>query len=196
MSPALIAALTVALGLDIFALSATAGRLAAPDGPCLWARVHAGLFYFLMPFAGWFCGREFRIADPHYVYCLALGLLFLLSASVLGDARRTSNPSPETPGPGRTALGLAGAVDALCLGVVGGTLWPAAPMARVPWVLALATLVAAPLGFSVGLRSRPRLERAAARISGGVLVLAGLTLLADYTLRYLLPLLLRPVPPP
>ena len=191
MTIAPIAAIGFALALDVFSVSAMLGhRAIRPEEPApYWTGLHLALFHLLMPFGGWLLGREIRvrIPSPHYVYCLSLGLLLLLAANVMGDARRSRKgtaDNPDSDGPGTLSLSLAGGVDGLCIGVIGATGYPFMELWQGAGFLAVVAAVVTPAGLAIGSRYGRRAGRVTAMVAGGVMVLIALALLAYYIVHF------------
>lgn len=175
-----ILSIAVALGMDAFSVAVAAGiSLPAVTGRHVFRLAwHFGLFQFIMPVAGWYCGRAASSALEHYDHWVAFGLLSLIGAKMIWESlsgrEDAARPDP-TRGMSLVALSVATSIDALAVGVSLALLKVTIviPSLIIGLVAGLMTLIGVRLGRRIGALLGKRIEC----VGGLVLIGIGIKIL-------------------
>ncbi len=178
-----ILALSVALGMDAFAVAAAVG-LALPrvTGRHVFRLAwHFGLFQFLMPIVGWLAGTTISSQIEAYDHWVAFGLLGFIGGKMLWDAFSKKEKrwmSDPTRGLMLVILSVATSIDALAVGLsiafLQVSVWTPAVIIGV--VAAILTVI----GIQFGSRLGARWRRWAEMIGGVILLLIGFRILVSH----------------
>lgn len=173
--------IAVGLAMDAFAVAIAAGLTIKR---VTWRHVfriafHFGLFQFMMPVIGWFCGRSIAGHTAAWDHWIAFGLLGAIGSKMLWDAAFGASENLRKD-PSRSwtlvMLSLATSIDALAVGVsmafLGVSIW--LPSIIIGLVAGLMSLVGICLGNRLGNRTR----RWAECFGGLVLIGIGIRILA------------------
>lgn len=174
--------LAVGLAMDALAVSIAAGmKIRVIDrGHVFRAGFHFGLFQGLMPVLGWLAGQTLAASLSAYARWIAFGLLMILGAKMLIEARSSSGQTEAAKDPTRgwslISLSIATSLDALAVGVslalLGVSIW-------VPsLVIGLVAGVLSGLGVVFGARLGARFEQIAEAAGGLILMAIGVKILA------------------
>lgn len=176
----------VALSMDAVAVSMTNG-MTEPNmksGKALFTAFLFGLFQFLMPVVGYFCGKAFSALVEKIAPWISFVLLGLIGGKMIYDSFQKEEAKPQSSGLGKLLLqAVATSIDALAIGV---TLLAAETAAGLPfsvWECALdigaitfsLSLLAVFLGRKIG----NRLSEQAELLGGIILVAIGLKILLE-----------------
>ncbi|MBC8374210.1 MAG: manganese efflux pump [Phycisphaerae bacterium] len=173
--------IAIGLAMDAFAVAIAAGlTIERLTGRHVFrVAFHFGLFQFMMPVIGWFCGRSvsgYVAACDHWV---AFGLLGVIGGKMLWDAARDRGKGSRKD-PSRSwslvMLSAATSIDALAVGVsmafLGVSIW--LPSIIIGLVAGLMSLV----GICLGNRLGNRTGRLAECFGGLVLIGIGIRILS------------------
>lgn len=168
--------LSIALGVDAFAVALAAGAVLDPLAERRWFRLgfHFGLFQAMMPILGWFAGRSLQQWINAYDHWVAFILLFLVGGKMIFEALTGDDKETLIRDPSRgwtlVILSIATSIDALAVGfsiaLLGGSIW--FPAVIIGISATILTLTGALLGRKIGALWGPRAE-----IAGGI-VLCGI----------------------
>jgi len=173
--------IAVGLAMDAFAVAIAAGLMIERLTGRHVFRIafHFGLFQFMMPVIGWFCGRGIASYVEAYDHWVAFGLLGAIGSTMLWDAALGSGKGFRKD-PSRSwslvMLSVATSIDALAVGlsmaVLGVSIW--LPSVIIGLVAGLMSLVGICLGSRLGNRTR----RLAECFGGLVLIGIGIRILS------------------
>ena len=174
----------VGLAMDAFAVAIAAGLSLRPvTGRHVFRLAfHFGLFQALMPVLGWTLGRGMAAWIGGYDHWVAFGLLTVIGAKMLSEARGDKSldaKADPTRGWSLVLLSVATSIDALAVGLsmalLGVSVWfPAA-------VIGVVTAGLTAFGITVASRLGHRWGAWADIVGGGVLILIGLRILLSHT---------------
>ena len=175
--------IAVGLALDAFAVSVVAGttRLARAPRSIFRLSFHFGLFQFLMPVLGWYCGSTVAHLISAWDHWVALGLLSLVGGRMIRSGlERNMDSFSSDPSRGLTMvmLSVATSIDALAVGLSLAMLrvnvwYPAAVIGLVTAGLSVTGLLA---GERLGVRFGKRMEV----LGGIILILIGLRIVVSH----------------
>ena len=177
MSALEILAVSIALGMDAFAVAAAVGLiLPRVTGRHVFRLAwHFGLFQFLMPVVGWLAGTTVSSYIKAYDHWVAFGLLGLIGGKMMWDAiskKEKKWVSDPTRGLMLVILSVATSIDALAVGLsiafLQVSVWTPAVIIGV--VAAILTVI----GIQFGSRLAARWRRLAELAGGVILLLIGL----------------------
>ena len=164
--------IAVGLAMDAFAVSIGVGLDLERIGPRHIFRLafHFGLFQFLMPLAGWFCGSELRTFLGSTAPWIAFILLLVIGARMFMAAfKEDGEPKGDpTRGLSLVILSVATSVDAFCVG------FSLAALGIDVWTPAVVIGIVAAALTTVGISAGRRLGRAYGRrasMAGGLLLI-------------------------
>jgi putative Mn2+ efflux pump MntP len=173
--------IAVGLAMDAFAVAIAAGlTIERLTGRHIFRiAFHFGLFQFMMPVIGWFCGRSVADYVRAYDHWVVFGLLSVIGGKMLWDALIASNEGFRKD-PSRSwslvMLSVATSIDALAVGVsmafLGVSIW--LPSIIIGLVAGLMSLIGICLGSRLGNRTR----RWAECFGGLVLIGIGIRILS------------------
>jgi manganese efflux pump family protein len=153
--------IAVGLAMDAFAVAIAVGlTIERVTGRHVFRiAFHFGLFQFMMPVIGWFCGRSVARYVADYDHWVAFGLLGAIGGKMLFDAISTTGGGLGKD-PSRSwslvMLSVATSIDALAIGVsmafLDVSIW--LPSVIIGLVAALMSLVGICLGSRLGNRTR------------------------------------------
>ncbi|SEA39272.1 Putative Mn2+ efflux pump MntP [Desulfuromusa kysingii] len=167
--------LSVALGVDAFAVALAAGAVLDPFVERRWLRLgfHFGLFQAMMPVLGWLAGRGLQQWISAYDHWIAFALLSLVGGKMIfealqSDAKKTSVRDPSR-GWTLVILSVATSIDALAVGfsiaLLGETIL--FPALIIGISAAIMTITGAFLGRRIGALWGHRAE-----VAGGIVLCA------------------------
>jgi len=177
-------AIAVALGIDAFAVSLSAGAYLVPADARQTFRLsfHFGLFQFLMPILGWLAAAELADIIKDYDHWVAFGLLALIGGKMIAESFQESRALKKDVSRGWSlvALSVATSIDALAVGfslsLIGARIiFPAILIGIVASLMSL-------LGVRLGERVSGMCERRVEFVGGAVLILIGLRIVLEHTL--------------
>jgi putative Mn2+ efflux pump MntP len=173
--------IAVGLAMDAFAVAIAAGlTIDRVTGRHVFRiAFHFGLFQFMMPVIGWFCGRTVAGYVAAYDHWVAFGLLGLIGGKMLWDGIFNADEGFKKD-PSRSwtlvMLSLATSIDALAVGVsmafLGVSIW--LPSIIIGLVAGLMSVIGICLGSRLGNRTR----RWAECFGGLVLIGIGIRILS------------------
>jgi putative Mn2+ efflux pump MntP len=176
--------IAVALGIDAFAVSMSAGvyLVCANARQTFRLSFHFGLFQFFMPILGWLAGAEIADIIRDVDHWVAFGLLALIGGKMIKESLHETERLMKdvTRGWSLAALSVATSIDALAVGfslsLIGARI--VIPAVFIGVVASLMSLVGVRLGERVsGLFGR-RVEF----VGGVVLILIGVRIVLEHTL--------------
>jgi putative Mn2+ efflux pump MntP len=177
--------IALALAMDAFAVALGTGvTLKRLTGRHIFRlSFHFGLFQALMPVIGWLAGQTLVQWISAWDHWIAFALLSLVGSRMIRESFQDREPAANDPTRGLTLviLSIATSIDALAVGfslsLLGVSIWlPAVVIGLVAGVL---TIIGMLLGDRIGTRWGSRVE-----ILGGlVLIVIGLKILWEHTLR-------------
>ncbi|WP_321368124.1 manganese efflux pump MntP family protein [uncultured Desulfuromusa sp.] len=167
--------LSIALGVDAFAVALAAGAVLDPFAERRWFRLgfHFGLFQAMMPVLGWLAGRGLQQWINAYDHWIAFILLSLVGGKMIFEALKDDDQKTLIRDPSRgwtlVILSVATSIDALAVGfsiaLLGETIWFPAVIIGVS--AAMMTLTGAFLGRKIGALWGQRAE-----VAGGIVLCA------------------------
>jgi putative Mn2+ efflux pump MntP len=175
--------IAIALGIDAFAVSLSAGAylVRADARQTFRLSFHFGLFQSLMPILGWLAGSELAQMIQAVDHWVAFGLLALIGGKMIWESFRLSEKLKKdvTRGWSLVVLSVATSIDALAVGfslsLIGNRI--VVPAVLIGFVAGLMSLVGVRLGERVsGLFGR-RVEF----VGGFVLILIGVRIVLEHT---------------
>ena len=175
--------LAVGLATDAFAVAVAAGLTVDAVTPRRIFRLafHFGLFQFMMPIVGWLAGRQLADQIGSYDHWAAFVLLGYVGGKMLWEARgqkQRGNIADPTRGLRLLTLSVATSIDALAVGISMALLGVSVWLPSV--VIGVVTAALSAIGIAFGSRIGPRFGRWAEVLGGCVLILIGLSLLAEH----------------
>lgn len=175
--------IAIALGVDAFAVSLSAGAylVKADRRQTFRLSFHFGLFQFMMPVAGWFAGSELAHVIQALDHWVAFGLLALIGGKMIWESYRPTEKIGKdvTRGWSLVALSVATSIDALAVGfslsMIGAEI--VFPAVLIGIVACLMSLIGVRLGERVSGMFGRRVEFA----GGVVLLLIGVRIVLEHT---------------
>jgi len=183
MDLATLALVAVALGIDAFAVSLSAGAYLVKANARQTFRLafHFGLFQFMMPILGWLAGASFADHMRQVDHWIAFGLLALIGGKMIiesfaGDERIKKDVSR---GWSLVALSVATSIDALAVGLSLSFIEVRIvfPAVLIGVVAGLMSLIGVRLGERVSGLFGARMEL----VGGVVLILIGVRIALQHT---------------
>lgn len=163
--------LSLALGVDAFAVGMSLGLVCRRLRQMFSIAFGFGFFQFLMPVIGWYAGDLLTDMVSRYGPWLSFAILLLLGLKMIREAFAPDDESPADPSRGLSLLmlSLAVSIDALgvgfSLGILKQALWiPAFMFGLVTFIM---TLLALQLGYKLSSRFGKRMN-----ILGGVVLIS------------------------
>jgi putative Mn2+ efflux pump MntP len=176
--------IAIALGIDAFAVSLSAGAylVRADARQTFRLSFHFGLFQFLMPILGWLAGAELADVIKEVDHWVAFGLLAVIGGKMIKESLNVTKTLKKdvTRGWSLVALSVATSIDALAIGfslsLIGTEI--VVPAVLIGIVASLMSLAGVRLGERVSGIFGRRVEF----VGGAVLVLIGARILFEHTL--------------
>ena len=173
--------LAIGLSMDAFAVSICKGLAVekADLRACCTAGLWFGGFQALMPLIGYLLGAQFSAYIESVDHWIAFGLLALIGANMIREARGEADAQSASMRPGAMfPLAIATSIDALAVGVTFAALldsvFPAVAL------IGVTTFLLSAAGVKIGSLFGTR-WRAGAEICGGViLILLGIKILTEH----------------
>ena len=177
--------IAIALAMDAFSVSVSAGMVLEHPGPRQYFRLsfHFGLFQFLMPLLGYAAGSTFGLVVREIDHWVAFGLLLLVGLKMIKESLDTGKSEKQpTKDPSRgfnlIILSLATSIDAFAVGfsfhILGlSILFPSL-------VIGVACLVLSMIGIYLGKKTGRFLGKKAEFAGGMILILIGIKILIDH----------------
>ena len=173
--------IAVGLAMDAFAVAIAAGlTIERVTGRHVFRiAFHFGLFQFMMPVIGWFCGRSVASYVQAYDHWVAFGLLGVIGGKMLWDGvfgaseRFRKDPSR---GWSLVMLSLATSIDALAVGVSMAFL--RVPILLPSIIIGLVAGLMSLVGICLGSRLGNRTRRWAECFGGLILIGIGIRILS------------------
>jgi putative Mn2+ efflux pump MntP len=176
--------IAVGLGMDAFAVALAVGarRSTLTFRPLFRLSFHFGLFQFLMPVLGWFCGSQIEQYIRDFDHWLAFGLLGFIGGKMIWESLSSDHTAKAASDPTRkwslVALSVATSIDALAVGLSMAFLqidiW--APSVIIGIVAATMTALGMVFGRQLGVRFGKRMEL----IGGLVLIGIGIKIVIEH----------------
>lgn len=176
--------IAIALGIDAFAVSMSAGAylVRADARQTFRLSFHFGLFQFLMPILGWLAGTELVDVIRAVDHWVAFGLLALIGGKMIRESLQETERLDRdvTRGWPLLALSVATSIDALAVGfslsLIGARIvLPAILIGVVASVMSL-------VGVRLGERMSGVFGRRVELFGGAVLILIGVRIVLEHTL--------------
>ena len=176
--------IAIALGIDAFAVSLSAGAylVRADTRQTFRLSFHFGLFQFFMPILGWLAGAELAGAVQAIDHWVAFGLLALIGGKMIKESLEETKSLKKdvTRGWSLVALSVATSIDALAVGfslsLIGARIvFPAVLIGIVASLMSL-------LGVRLGERVSGLFGRRVEFVGGAVLILIGARIVVEHTL--------------
>jgi putative Mn2+ efflux pump MntP len=176
--------IAVALGIDAFAVSLSAGAylVRADVRQTFRLSFHFGLFQFFMPILGWLAGAEIADVIQDLDHWVAFGLLALIGGKMIKESLQKEERMKKdvTRGWSLVALSVATSIDALAVGfslsLIGMRI--VFPSVLIGVVASIMSLV----GVRMGERVSGMFGRRVEFVGGVVLILIGVRLVLEHTL--------------
>ncbi len=175
----------VALAMDAFSVSISCGIvIAAPDFRQYFRLAfHFGLFQFMMPIIGYFCGKYLEGYIKTFDHWIAFGLLLFIGLKMIHEAlsreeescRRVKDPSR---GWSLIVLAVATSIDALAVGLSLGVL--GRPILFPSVIIGVVCTLFSVIGISIGRRVGPLVGKRAEAVGGVMLVAIGVKILIEH----------------
>jgi len=175
--------IAIALGIDAFAVSLSAGAYLVKADARQTFRIsfHFGLFQFFMPLLGWLAGSELANKIQAVDHWVAFCLLALIGGKMIKESMQDSKEIEKdlTRGWSLVALSVATSIDALAVGfslsLIGMKIFlPAVLIGIVAGTMSL-------IGVRLGERVSGLFGRRAEFVGGVVLVLIGVRIVLEHT---------------
>jgi putative Mn2+ efflux pump MntP len=176
--------IAVGLGMDAFAVALAVGarRPTLTFRPTFRLSFHFGLFQFLMPVIGWFCGSQIEQYILNFDHWLAFGLLGLIGGKMIWESVSSDHTAGAASDPTRKwsliALSVATSIDALAVGLSMAFLqvdiW--VPSVIIGVVAATMTAVGMVFGRQLGIRFGKRMEL----VGGLILIGIGIKIVIEH----------------
>ena len=176
--------IAIALGIDAFAVSLSAGAYLVRANARQTFRLsfHFGLFQLFMPILGWLAGAELAGAAHAIDHWVAFGLLALIGGKMIKESLEETKSFKKdvTRGWSLVALSVATSIDALAVGfslsLIGARIvFPAVLIGIVASLMSL-------LGVRLGERVSGLFGRRVEFVGGAVLILIGVRIVVEHTL--------------
>lgn len=176
--------IAIGLGMDAFAVALAVGarRPTLTFRPLFRLSFHFGLFQFLMPVIGWYCGSQVEVYIHDFDHWLALALLGFIGGKMIWESVSPDHTSPAPSDPTRkwslVLLSVATSIDALAVGLSMAFLrvdiWT--PSVIIGLVAATMTAVGMVFGRQLGVRFGKRMEL----IGGIILIGIGIKIVVEH----------------
>ena len=175
--------IAIALGIDAFAVSLSAGAYLVRANPRQTFRLsfHFGLFQFLMPILGWLAGAGLADVIRQVDHWVAFGLLALIGGKMIKESFQTIERLKKDVSRGWSlvALSVATSIDALAVGfslsLLGNEIvFPAVLIGIVASLMSLA-------GLRLGERVSGTFGRRVEFFGGAVLIMIGIRIVLEHT---------------
>ncbi len=176
--------IAVALGIDAFAVSLSAGAYLVRANARQTFRLsfHFGLFQFFMPMLGWLAGAELADVIRRVDHWVAFGLLAFVGGKMIRESLHEGNllKKDVTRSWSLVALSVATSIDALAVGfslsLIGARIvFPAVLIGIVASLMSL-------LGVRLGERVSGLFGRRVEFVGGAVLIFIGVRIVLEHTL--------------
>ena len=175
--------IAIALGIDAFAVSLSAGAylVRADARQTFRLSFHFGLFQFLMPALGWLAGLELVDIIQEVDHWVAFGLLALIGGKMILESLKGKEKLKKdvTRGWSLVALSIATSIDALAVGfslsLMGAKI--VVPAVLIGVVAGLMSL----LGVRLGERVSGMFGRRVEFVGGAVLIFIGTRIVLQHT---------------
>lgn len=177
--------IAVALAMDAFSVSLSAGMVIPRPGPRHYFRLafHFGLFQGMMPVIGYSGGRYFASLIQDYDHWIAFGLLVFIGGRMIYEAFTSDDEKKlKDPSRGRSlvVLSVATSIDALAVGITIGVLGDPIimPSIIIAVVCSLFSIGGIYMGHKIG-----RFFGEKAGILGGLMLIGiGVKILVEHTM--------------
>ena len=175
--------IAIALGIDAFAVSLSAGAylVRADSRQTFRLSFHFGLFQFLMPILGWFAGSELVGIIQEVDHWVAFGLLGLIGGKMIWESFHGGEKLKKDVSRGWSlvALSVATSIDALAVGFSLSLLGMeiVLPAVLIGIVAGLMSL----LGIRLGERVSGMFGRRVEFVGGAVLIFIGIRIVLQHT---------------
>jgi putative Mn2+ efflux pump MntP len=176
--------IAVGLGMDAFAVALAVGarRQTLTFRPLFRLSFHFGLFQFLMPVIGWYCGSLIEEYIRDYDHWLALALLGFIGGKMIWESLSSDHTAAVVSDPTRKwsliALSVATSIDALAVGLSMAFLqvdiWT--PSVIIGIVAATMTAMGMVFGRQLGVRFGRRMEL----LGGLILIGIGIKIVVEH----------------
>jgi len=170
--------------MDAFAVALAVGarRRSLTFRPLFRLSFHFGLFQFLMPVLGWYCGSQVEEYIHGFDHWLAFGLLGLIGGKMIWESLSSDHTAEVASDPTRkwslVALSIATSIDALAVGLSMAFLqveiWT--PSVLIGVVAATMTATGMIFGRQLGVRFGKRMEL----IGGLILIGIGIKIVLEH----------------
>jgi len=176
--------IAVGLGMDAFAVALAVGARRQPltFRPFFRLSFHFGLFQFMMPVIGWYCGTQVERYIREYDHWLAFALLGFIGGKMIWASLSSDHASAAASDPTRkwslVALSVATSIDALAIGLSMAFLQVAiwTPSVIIGVVAATMTALGIVFGQQLGVRFGKRMEL----IGGLILIGIGIKIVIEH----------------
>jgi putative Mn2+ efflux pump MntP len=175
--------LAVALAMDAFSVSISAGAAIGNPGPRHYFRLafHFGLFQFMMPVAGYFFGMHLERFICDFDHWIAAALLAFIGVRMiresLNDEEKKFDRDPSR-GMLLIMLALATSIDALAVGVTIGVL--NSPIMLPSVIIGVVCSLFSVLGVYLGQKAAKIIGGKAEALGGVMLLAIGVKILVEH----------------
>jgi len=177
-----ILAVAIALAMDAFSVSITAGIIIENPDFSHYFRLafHFGLFQFMMPVVGYLAGMYMESYIRDYDHWLAFILLVLIGLKMIKDSFNDSDIKREDPSKGGTLLllSIATSIDAMAVGLTLGVL--NRPILFPSIVIGLVCSIFSIIGITIGKKVGDIIGKRAEITGGIMLILIGTKILVEH----------------
>ena len=179
--------IAVALAMDAFSVSISAGAAIGNPGPRHYFRLafHFGLFQFMMPIIGFFGGMYLESYIRSYDHWIAFALLLFIGLKMVRESFKKENPdcpADERKDPSRgwslIVLAVATSIDALAVGLSIGVL--NRPILLPSIIIGVVCALFSVAGVALGNRVGSLVGKRAEAIGGIMLVAIGIKILIEH----------------
>ena len=178
--------IAVSLAMDAFSVCVACGAKVAKPAFRLYFRFswHFGLFQFLMPILGYYCGILIADIFRDFDHWLALIILAIIGAKMIWESFKKSDEDCGKKDPSRgftlIALSVATSIDAAAVGLSLAALNE--PVFLPAIVIGIVCIIFSALGLFIGNKIGSKIGKWAERFGGTVLILLGTKICLEHLL--------------
>lgn len=178
--------IAIGLGMDAFAVALAVGarQQRLTFRPLFRLSFHFGLFQFMMPVIGWYCGSQVERYIKNFDHWLAFALLCFIGGKMVWESMTADHDTDSLSDPTRkwslVALSVATSIDALAVGLSMAFLQVAiwTPSVIIGIVAATMTAVGMVFGRRLGVRFGRRMEL----LGGLILIGIGIKIVLEHAM--------------
>jgi len=175
---------SIALAMDAFSVSISAGIVIGTPGPRHYFRLafHFGLFQFMMPIIGYGGGIYLEKYIKSFDHWIAFGLLLFIGLKMIWESIEDVDEKAEQRDPSRgmnlIILSVATSIDALAVGLSMGIL--SKPIIFPSIIIGLTCAIFSIIGIVIGTKARVIIGQRAEIIGGITLIIIGIKVLFEH----------------